>query len=115
MSSHHNFVSEWSSEKFMNWYSFIGSECQSYIAKILDKKQHPEQGYKSCVGILHLAKKVGNQRLNNACKRGLEYGAYNYNIIVKILEKGWDAIQEEQEENQEVPDHKNIRGKEYYK
>ncbi len=114
--SFHQFVSEWSAEKFINWSSHIGLECKYYITKILDKKQHPEQSYKSCLGILHLAKKVGNTRLNNACKRALNFQAYNYKIIVRILEKGWDAIEEEPiEEIKEVPYHKNIRGRNYYK
>jgi len=115
MASHHNFISEWSSEKFINWAGNIGANCQDYIIKILDKKQHPEQSYKSCMGILQLTKKVGNQRLDNACKRALDYGAYNYNIIVNILEKGWDAIEDVPEETLQVPNHKNIRGKDYYK
>ncbi|SFC39057.1 hypothetical protein SAMN04487891_11085 [Flagellimonas taeanensis] len=59
---------------------------------ILVKKQHPEQSYKSCLGILHLAKKVGDQRLENACKRALDYGAFNYNMVKGILKKGWDDI-----------------------
>ena len=41
----------------------IGEDCKTYITKILDKKQHPEQSYKSCLGILHLAQKVSNTRL----------------------------------------------------
>lgn len=113
--SFHRFVSEWSSEKFMSWGAYIGPECKYYITKILDKKQHPEQSYKSCLGVLHFAKKVGNTRLNNACKRALNYQAYNYKIIERILEKGWDAIEEPAEEITEVPYHNNIRGRNYYK
>ena len=113
--SYHRFISEWSSEKFINWGAYIGPECKYYITKILDKKQHPEQSYKSCLGILHFAKKVGNTRLNNACKRALSYQAYNYKIIERILEKGWDTIEEPTEEVIEVPYHKNIRGRNYYK
>ena len=64
---------------------------------------------------LQLAKKVGNTRLNNACKRALSYQAYNYNIIVRILEKGWDEIEDIPSENDELPIHNNIRGREYYK
>jgi transposase len=115
MPSHHRFVSEWSPEKFITWAAVIGPECQAYIIKILDKKQHPEQSYKSCLGILHLTKKVGNVRLNNACRRALDYGAYNYNMIQRILDKGWDAIQEPAAEDIQVPNHANIRGGDYYK
>lgn len=115
MSSHHKFVSDWNPKKFIDWSANIGSYCNEYIIKILDKKQHPEQSYKSCIGILQLAKKVGNTRLNNACKRALNYQAYNYNMIVRILEKGWDEIEETPVENDELPIHNNIRGREYYK
>ena len=115
MPSHHRFVSEWSSEKFIAWAAHIGIHCKAYIIEILDKKQHPEQSYKSCLGILHLAKKVGNLRLDNACKRAFDYGAYNYNIIDRILKKGWDNLDENLEEEIVLPDHKNIRGGHYYK
>lgn len=115
MSSYHRFVSDWNPKKFMDWSANIGEHCNEYITKILDKRQHPEQSYKSCIGILQLAKKVGNTRLNNACKRALNYQAYNYNIIVRILEKGWDEIDEIPFENDELPLHNNIRGREYYK
>ena len=84
-----------------------------YILKILDRKQHPEQAYKSCVGILGFAKKVGNDRLTKACQRALGYGIYNYKTIQKILEMGLDT-QMEEEESVEMPQHDNIRGEEYY-
>ena len=115
MPSHHQFVSEWSPEKFITWASNIGEDCEAFIIKILDKKQHPEQSYKSCLGVLHLAKKVTHVRLNNACKRALGYGAYNYNMIQRILDKGWDAIEEPIQEDIEIPYHANIRGGNYYK
>jgi hypothetical protein len=53
--------------------------------------------------------------LNNACKRALSYQAYNYKIIQRILDKGWDTIEETTEEQTEIPFHKNIRGRNYYK
>jgi len=115
MPSHHRFVSEWSSEKFIAWADQIGDHCKVLIIKILDKKQHPEQSFKSCLGILHLAKKVGNIRLENSCKRALEYGAHNYNIIERILKNRWDTLDEETEEQPDIPRHDNIRGSNYYK
>jgi transposase len=115
MPSHHQFISEWSSEKFITWAGHIGTNCKEYIIKILDKKQHPEQSYKSCLGVLHLTKKVGNVRLDNACKRAMDYGAYNYNIIERILKNGWDALDENIEQEIDMPDHDNIRGGHYYK
>jgi transposase len=115
MPSHHRYISEWSSEKFIAWAGHIGENCKVYIVKILDKKQHPEQSYKSCLGVLHLAKKVGNTRLDKACKRASDYGAYNYNIIERILKKGWDNLDEQIEQEIDMPSHDNIRGGHYYK
>ncbi len=115
MPSYHKFMTEWSSEKFIQWASQIGEDCKAYIIKILDKKQHPEQSYKSCLGILHLAKKHSDARLNSACKRAIDYEAYNYRTIVSILKNGWDKVEKPIERDIELPQHNNIRGKDYFK
>ena len=115
MPSHHRFVSEWSSEKFITWSEQVGEHCKALIIKILDKKQHPEQSYKSCLGILHLTKKVDNTRLDSACRRALDYGAHSYTIIERILRNGWDTLDEDKEEQSGIPNHNNIRGSNYYK
>jgi len=114
MPSEHQFVAEWNSGKFIDWAEGIGEECRVYIIRILQKSQHPEQNYKSCLGILSFTKKVGKERLNNACKRGLEYEQFSYRLIQNILEKGLDRLDEELEEERKVPLHKNIRGGNYY-
>src|SRR5690606_17757813 len=93
----------------------IGENCKAYIITILHITQHPAQSYKSCLRVLHLTKKVGNTRLDNACKRALDYGAYNYNIIERILKNGWDSLDEDIEQEIDMPDHENIRGGHYYK
>lgn len=115
LASAHRFVSDWTPERFLSWAASIHEDVQLYILKILDRKQHPEQAYKSCIGILSFAKKVGNERLTKACQRALGYGIYNYKTIQSILEKGMDKY-DEQEENQhiEMPRHDNIRGENYY-
>jgi transposase len=115
MASTHRFVSDWTPERFLNWAATIHDDVRLYILKILDRKQHPEQGYKSCVGILSFAKKVGNERLIKACQRALGYGIYNYKTIQSILEKGMDTYDESEENKQlKMPLHENIRGEQYY-
>ena len=109
-------MKELSPEKFTSWADGIHEDVKLYILKILDRKQHPEQGYKSCVGILSFAKKFGNERLIKACQRALGYGIYNYKTIQTILEKGMDAVTNEEESEQLImPTHDNIRGENYYK
>ena len=115
LASTHRFVSEWTPERFLSWASTIHEDVKLYILKILDRKQHPEQAYKSCIGILSFAKKVGNERLIKACQRALGYGIYNYKTIQSILEKGMDLYEDDDEKEQlEMPLHDNIRGENYY-
>lgn len=116
MASTHRFVSDWSAEKFIGWAESIHPDVKLFIERILEKKQHEEQAYKSCVGVLSFVKKVGKERLINACKRALDYGHYNYKIIQTILERGLDKCNDtdEQHHQLEMPLHENIRGEEYY-
>lgn len=115
LASAHKYMSDWTPARFLSWAESIGHETKLLIYNILDKKQHPEQAYKSCIGVLSLAKKVGQQRLNNACKRALAFNSYNYMAIQSILEKGLDQIDDEEPSMQiKMPLHENIRGEDYY-
>ena len=115
MASTHRFVSEWTPERFTSWAASIHEDVRLYVLKVLDRKQHPEQAYKSCMGILGFAKKVGNERLVKACQRALGYGAYNYTTIQKILERELDLRDAPDETDQlQMPFHDNIRGENYY-
>jgi transposase len=115
LASTHKFITEWTPQRFINWAESIDKNVKEYIIRILEKKQHPEQAYKSCMGVLSFVKKVGRERLRNACKRAIEYNMYNYKTVQTILEKGLDQIDDENLFEQSIPEHGNIRGKEYYK
>ena len=115
LASTHQFITEWTPQRFISWAASIDDSVQEFICNILEKRQHPEQAYKSCMGVLSFAKKIGEERLINACKRALEYNIYNYKIIQNILEKGLDRIVEDEYDEQDLPEHHNIRGKNYYK
>jgi hypothetical protein len=84
-----------------------------YIEQVFERKKYPEQGYRSCQGILSFAKRYGHERLTNACKRAHEVGYFNFKIIENFLQKNIDQYEQE-EPTPEMPTHKNIRGKEYY-
>lgn len=115
MASTHLFVADWSASRFIDWANSIDSCVGEFIMKIMDSRNHPEQAYKSCLGILTYEKKVGKERLINACKRALDYRIYNFKTIQNILENNLDKIDYEQESEQELPLHENIRGKNYFK
>lgn len=111
----HTYNTDWSPEYFIAWAQKIGTSVKESIEKILQRKQYPEQNYKSCVGILNLAAKTGKGRLENACKRALSYDAVGYNQIKNILERGLDKEEEQPDLfNTVIIHHDNIRGSEYY-
>ena len=114
LASQHQFLTDWSPENFIKRVAEIHQDVASYIAKVLEAKPFPEQAYKSCSGILNFARRVGSDRLIDACRWAESFGQYSYRTIEEILQKHLDKLQPEVDEN-EIPFHKNIRGGEYYK
>jgi len=115
LASTHQFIADWNPELFINKATEIGSSVEEFIRLVLINKPHPEQGYKSCMGILSLERKVGKERLIAACTRALDYGSYSYGIVKNILERNLDMVSEPILSEQNLPEHNNIRGKSYYK
>ncbi len=113
MPAEHRYVTEWSPTFFLEKAKAIDPVVEYYISQVLAKKQHPEQAYKACMGILVLGQRLSYARLIKACKRAHEIGYYNYKIIEEILTKNLDRYEEDSEPTQ-MPSHDNIRGGNYY-
>lgn len=113
LASQHRFITEWTPEKFLEQAREVHEDVARYIGKILELKPYPEQAYKSCNGILSFIRRVGPERLADACRWAESMGQYNYPVIDEILRKRLDQLRPE-EENIQIPSHENIRGKEYY-
>jgi transposase len=113
MPPEHQFVADWSAERFISWAEKIGESVKCMIEVVLRTVEFPQQGFNTCLGILNLAKKYGNDRLNNACKRAVQANYYAYTAVKNILEKGLDKIQEEPT-TLKLPLHSNIRGSNYF-
>jgi transposase len=113
MPAQHRYVTEWSPSFFLGKAKEIDPIVEYFINQVLEKKQHPEQAYKACMGIISFARRVGPQRLIAACKRAHEIGYYNYKIIEDILKKNLDR-QEIDPQPEHMPEHENIRGRDYY-
>lgn len=114
MPSQHQFVMDWNPQRFIRWGNKVGTATGAYIEKVLEKRTYPEQAYKSCTGILNLAKKYSSERLENACARALQYEKYSYRTIERILALKMDKIEEDTETQLKLPLHENIRGGDYY-
>lgn len=114
--AHHRYTADWNPDKFISEAAAIHKDVADYISKVLENKPYPEQAYRSCAGILSFARRVGPQRLINACRWADSYGLYNYPAIEKILNNRQDEIPLPEDETtlRGIPSHENIRGKEYF-
>lgn len=113
LASQHRFLTDWNPDKFIQQAQAIHEDVALYIGRVLELKAYPEQAYKSCSGILRFARRVGAERLTNACRWAMNLNQYNYPVIEEILCKRLDQLHPD-EELTEIPPHNNIRGKEYY-
>ena len=111
--SKHRQMVKWSPEFFIERARKTGKSTLRLVQRILEKKQYPEQAYKSCVGVLSLEKKVGTARLNKACELACEHQRYSYKHVLQILEKGMDQLQAS-DPSKPLPKHDNIRGGKYF-
>lgn len=106
---------EWSPTRFLTWAAEIGVATQEIVRFLLEHRRHPEIGYRSCLGLLALAKRYSPARLEAACQHALALGARSRRSIASILEKGLDAQPLPTEPPQPaLPAHDNIRGAGYY-
>ena len=112
MPSHHRFVSDWNPQRFIRWAQQIGGHVQLVVEYILAERQHPEQAYKVCLGILNLEKNYSRERLNKACQRAIVFQLYSYKAIKNILDNNLEDCQLDY--FAPLPEHHNIRGHAYY-
>ncbi len=81
---------EWSPSRLIAWGATVGPQTAALVEAILASRPHPEQGYRSCLGILRLARRDGPVRLEAACARALAAGARSYRHVDAILKHGLD-------------------------
>lgn len=114
MPVHHKYYLDWSPQRIGSWAAKVGPNVKDLTSSILDEQKYPEQGYRICLGIINLAKKYGNLRVNNACFKAIGYRLYSYKAVKNMLDEGLESTDEEKVSQQMLPIHENIRGAIYY-
>jgi transposase len=107
----------WTPSRLIHWGESVGEATGALVAAILADRPHPEQGYRSCLGILRLGKRYGNDRLEAACARGHRARARSYRHIESILKNGLDRVgpvDAKRGPQPSLPLHENVRGSDYY-
>lgn len=116
MPAAHRAHREWTPTRMLHWAASIGAATRSLVAHLLETKPHPEQGYRACLGLLALARKYGDARLEASCARALALGAKSRKSVASILAAGLDrqAHATTLFDAAVLPAHANVRGPEYY-
>jgi len=112
--SHREYL-EWTPSRLIHWAEKMGPATGRFISEILQRRRHPEQGFRSCMGIFRLSQSFGEQRLEAACLRAEALSSYSYRTVKNILSSGSDRLKVEPELDEVVHrEHENIRGASYY-
>jgi transposase len=110
----HQKYQEWSPDRFITWAHTIGPHTAQLVQAMFDSRKHPQQAYRSCMGILRLAKRYSDERLEAACQRALAAGIHSYKGVKNILDAKLDQVDPEEPVTTVPTDHENIRGQTYY-
>jgi len=109
---------EWTPSRIINWAHATGPKTAELVAAVMKARPHPEQGYRSCLGILRLEKRYSKERLEAAANRALAIKGYSYKSVASILKTGLDQLPLPLtgDAGKEVASikHRNVRGSRYY-
>lgn len=116
MPSSHRAHAEWTPSRLIHWAEKSGAATGRLVAGILERRPHPEQGYRACLGLMRLGRRYGPERLEAACARAEHLRSYSYRTVKNILGSSQDRLPFEHEpsEPSATPTHTNIRGATYY-
>lgn len=114
MPSAHRRHAEWTPARMMAAAEKIGPSAAALFERIMADRPHPEQGFRTCLGVLGLQKTYGPERLEAACRRALSINARSVSSMRSILQTGLDRAFMEPEPEASPLHHANIRGRAYY-
>jgi transposase len=114
MPSSHRRYAEWTPARLVREAGKIGPATIALFEAIMKAKPHPEQGFRSCLGILSLVRSYGPERIEAAARRGNDIRATTYGSIKSILQNGLDRAFKPNMPDTSPIRHANIRGRGYY-
>ncbi|MCB9530074.1 MAG: IS21 family transposase [Myxococcales bacterium] len=117
MPAAHRAHAGWTPSRLINWAGTIGPATAELITDILHTRRHPEQGYRTCLGVLRLAKRYTPPRLEAACQRALAVGLRRVRQLEGILKAGLDRLPTDgmpAATSAPAIEHDNVRGPDYY-
>jgi transposase len=113
MPSSHRRYRDWTHERIRREAGKVGADAATLIDVILRSRPHPEQGFRSAIGILGLVKRYGAERVDAACAQALAINTRSYTSVAAILKSGTPKASQPAQDAP-VLVHANIRGPGYY-
>ena len=107
MPEKHRQMGDWTPDRFIRWAEKIGPATAALITAVLNSRRHPQHAYRSCLGLLRLAKCHGDARPEAAATRALPIGSYSYRSVESILKHRLDETSAEQFERADPVEHDN--------
>lgn len=104
---------KWSAKRLLDWGESIGPGTREVVARHLNSRKHPEQAYRSCLGLLNLGRSYGDSRLEAACSKALLMGRPHRQTVLNLLKHNREG-QEPEQRQEAVFEHINLRGSDYY-
>jgi hypothetical protein len=92
----------------------VGPGTADAVRFILESKRHPEQGYRSALGIIRLAGRYGKERVECASVRAAALHSMSYATIHSLLKTGLEQQPLTKPASEPLPEHENVRGPDYY-
>ena len=106
---------EWTPSRLIHWAEGVGVATAEVVRTVLERKPHPEMGYRACLGILSLEKIYSKPRLEAASQRAVQLQAFSYQSLKSILKRSLDRqLLLDPEAVAPGPRHENLRGPFYY-
>jgi transposase len=110
----HRHYSDWSEARFRSSAAAIGPNTEGFVIAVLASRKHPEQGFRSCIGILNRLRGIERERAEAACARAVEIGALSSKSLGSILDNNLDKKPRRKADADLPLFHTNIRGGGYY-
>ncbi len=115
MPSAHRRHASWTPVRVMAWAAKAGPSTAALAEAVMAARPHPEQGFRTCLGIVRLGERYGNDRLEAAAARALALRSYTYRSVEPVLRHGLDRQPLASERPPLAhPAHANVRGAAYY-
>jgi transposase len=110
----HRAHAEWTPSRLIAWAEQGGPATGRFVAGLLERRPHPEQGYRACLGLMRLGRVHGADRLEAACHRAERLQSYRYRTVEHILINQQDRLPLDEPPARPALVHENLRGAPYY-